>query len=61
MGLSEARKRARAMLVEIEGGGDAVAEREAAETERIARQGLPTVTERLAQWRAAKADRWSAV
>jgi len=59
MGLSEARKRARAMLVEIEAGADPVAEREAAEAERIARQGLPTVAERLAQWQAAKADRWS--
>jgi integrase len=59
MGLSEARKRARAMLVEIEAGADPVAGREAAEAERIARQGLPTVTERLAQWQAAKADRWS--
>jgi integrase len=59
MGISDARKRARAATADIEAGGDPVAARRAAKADRKARAGLPTVADRLDEWQVAKASRWS--
>jgi Arm DNA-binding domain/Phage integrase central domain len=59
VGVSAARKRALAVLADIHAGRDPVAERRAAEAERIARLNLPTVADRLAQWQEARQDRWA--
>jgi integrase len=59
LGIAAARKRALAVLADIHAGGDPVAERRAAEAERVARLNLPTVTDRLAQWQEARQDRWA--
>lgn len=54
MGIAEARREARALLADVARGADPVGEKRAARTGRTARAGLPTVAERLAEWRAAK-------
>lgn len=59
MGLSDARKLALAATADIQRGGDPVAARRAAKAARAARTGLPTVADRLVQWRDAKAGQWS--
>jgi integrase len=59
LGVSAARRAARATIAAIEAGGDPVAERRAAEAERSARANAPTVRERLAEWRAARESRWA--
>lgn len=59
VGIADARKRARNAIAEIQGGGDPVAERRALKAARSDRLGLPTVSDRLAEWREAKADHWS--
>jgi integrase len=58
LSLSAARKRARAMLVDIEGGADPVAERRAAEAARLARSSN-TIAARLQEWREARSARWA--
>lgn len=60
MGVSVARKQARAVQVEIQSGGDPVTERRAARAEREARSALPTVAVLLTDWQQAKQARWSA-
>jgi integrase len=63
LGVADARKRARAMLVDIHRGADPVAEKQAARAERKARESMPTVGKRLLDWRQArsgdKAKPWS--
>jgi integrase len=59
VGIAEARRRALAAIAEIQGGGDPVSARRAARAERAARGTLPTVSERLGEWQAAKAAAWS--
>jgi integrase len=59
MGISEARKQARTIIVKIESGGDPVAAKRALEAERKAQAALPTVSERLSTWQEAKASAWS--
>ena len=59
VGISEARKRALGAVAEIQDGGDPVATKRALQAARKARAGLPTVSERLAEWQATKADKWS--
>ena len=54
VGLSEARKRARASLAAIQGGADPVEEKRAARVERERREAEPTVAERLEAWCAAR-------
>jgi len=52
--VSEARRRARKALADIEGGGDPVESEKAAKAARLARANLPTVSARLAEWQAAR-------
>jgi len=59
VGITEARRRARAAISDIEQGGDPVAERQAERIARIKRRAAPTVSARLAEWRAAKGPSWS--
>ncbi len=59
IGVSEARKRALAATADIQGGGDPVAKRRELQAARKAKAGLPTVAERLQEWRDAKAPEWS--
>jgi len=59
MSISAARKRARAVLVDIQGGADPVAAKQTARAEREARAGLPTVGDRIADWQKARAKDWS--
>lgn len=54
VGLSDARKRARASLAAIQGGADPVEEKRAARVERERREAEPTVAERLDAWCAAR-------
>ena len=60
VGIAEARKRARAILAEIDSGGDPQAERRAAQTARAERANQPSVATRLQQWQIAKERDWSA-
>jgi integrase len=55
MGIAEARKRALAVLSDIQQGGDPVVAKQTARAARL----LPTVDDRLREWRAAKAPHWS--
>jgi integrase len=59
MGVAAARKRALAVLADIQGGGDPVAADRARKAARVARAGLPTVADKLAEWQEAKAPQWS--
>jgi integrase len=59
MGITEARKQARATTTKIESGGDPVAAKRALEAERKAQAALPTVADRLDTWRETKAPAWS--
>jgi integrase len=59
MGITEARKQARATTVKIETGGDPVSAKRVLEAERKAQATLPTVAERLAAWKETKAFAWS--
>jgi Arm DNA-binding domain len=59
VGIQEARKRARAVIAEIQGGGDPVASKRTARAEREARAGLPSVVARLKEWRETRAKAWS--
>ena len=59
MSISAARKRARAVLVDIQGGADPVAAKQTARAEREARAGLPTVSDRISDWQKARAKDWS--
>ncbi|WP_428489115.1 tyrosine-type recombinase/integrase [Rhodopila sp.] len=56
VGIAEARKRALRATAAIQDGGDPVAERRAARADRVARSALPTVTQRFAEWQAAKTE-----
>jgi hypothetical protein len=57
VGLSAARRRARAMLGKVEAGADPVADRKAVVAQRKARSLLPTVEERMMQWLETKATK----
>lgn len=59
IGIREARQRALSTLADLQDGGDPVAQRRGLIAERKARAGLPTVADRLAEWREAKAPMWS--
>jgi integrase len=59
LGVSAARRLARAAIVDIEAGGDPVAERRAAEADRLARASQPTVADRLIEWREARSSHWA--
>jgi integrase len=59
VGIQEARKRARAITAEIQGGGDPVASKRTARAEREARADLPSVVARLKEWRETRAKAWS--
>ena len=59
LGVSAARRLARAAIVDIEAGGDPVAERRAAEADRLARASQPTVADRLIEWREARSFHWA--
>src|SRR4051794_17742013 len=59
--LAAARKRAKAMRTDIEGGADPTAERRAAEAQRYMRTKAPTVARRLAEWQEARRPQWSVV
>jgi integrase len=57
--LAEARKRAQNARAAVADGGDPVAQKRAKREATQARAGLPTVAERLAEWRAGNERRWS--
>jgi integrase len=59
VGIAEARKRALGISAAILAGGDPVAERQMRRAELAARAGLPTVADRLAEWREAKSGDWA--
>ncbi len=59
VGIAEARKRALGISAAILAGGDPVAERQARQAELAARTGLPTVADRLAEWREARSGYWA--
>jgi hypothetical protein len=59
LGIANARKLARVELAKIQGGADPVASKKADRAARTARAGLPTVADRLTEWREAKAAAWS--
>jgi integrase len=56
IGIAEARKRARAVLADVQRGADPVSEKRAAR----ARVERPTVAARLEEWHAARVPDWSA-
>jgi integrase len=60
MSIADARRSALAMIVAVQSGGDPVAEKKSARAERKEREAAPTVAERMAEWRKAKAASWSA-
>jgi len=59
IGLSDARKLAGAAATDAQRGINPVAERRAKTAARLARTSLPTVANRLDQWREAKTPVWS--
>ncbi len=59
LGVSEARKRARAATAAIEGGADLVEEKRAAKADRLARAQLKTVAAALDDWQADRTPEWS--
>ncbi len=59
VGIADARKRALGAVADIQDGGDPVAEKKALQAARKAKAGLPTVADRLAEWRNAKVVHWS--
>jgi integrase len=54
MGISDARKRAHTAIAAIHAGQDPVAEKKAARAARVSRAAEATVTDRLAEWQAAR-------
>jgi integrase len=58
LSLAEARRQAKDMLAAIRTGADPTAEKEAARKARAGNEARPTVTQRLAEWQAAKAGEW---
>jgi integrase len=63
LSLKDARKAANNVLAAVQGGGDPVAEKQAAREARKAREAEATVADRLAEWQAARtndpANPWS--
>jgi integrase len=59
LSLAEARKKAQGARTAVADGKDPTAEKRQARADRQARAELPTVTERLAEWRTANERRWS--
>lgn len=58
LSLAEARRKAKDTLAEVATGADPTAARKAARLARAAREGRPTVTQRLAEWQTAKRGAW---
>jgi integrase len=59
LSIADARKRARAITAAIDGGGDPVKEKRAAQAARKAALASPTVAEKLVEWQAMKIGSWS--